>query len=828
MYKQPTLVLLKTILVLQTLLAQSPQSLEARFEAPGLRVPLELPSGRSEVWVLDLIPERTYDFVAVPRTADQNFAIRVRVSDALAESEALLISRPDRPNTRRLKATGEKIALILESAADGREPIYLSINCLDCPRETEWLDRFKDQAEINLSVTPGVSAQSLIRNTLVGGDCFDVSNITFTGNVNSRGTFSNGQASIKLAQGMTLATGNVAGLPGPNNAGDWSGGFGVNSPNDPDLAKLTGGNQYDVSTITFQFTPTAPVVNFDFVFGSDEYCEYAGSSFNDVFGFFISGPGINGTKNIALLPNGAPVAINNVNHLQNQQFYVNNNNFLFGGCFGYGQAAPNFCQLDGWTKVLKASVNLIPCETYTLKLAIADINDALYGSAVFLRANSFEAGEGAKVEVVYPYGLDHAPEGCGAPELRFSRAGDASSPLWVSFDIGGSATPGVDYAAFPDSVFFPAGVKAVSLPIAIFDDGIAEGEEHIVVSLATSCSCEQQQVTLRIRDKEKIQAALEDVSYCGPDMLTLTPTISGGIAPLTYVWSDGSVGQTLQLNAPTAGTYQVAVTDVCGDSDTAAASVQATAAPMATLLGGDAALCVGAGETAAISVIIEGLSPWVLTFDGPDGSFVDTTDASPYVFETDKPGVYALVGILSLAGQCPGEASGSILVAPAIESLALKAQNPSCQGLNDGAIDVQIAGGVNPYVLDVSSGGQSVALTQLGAGLYIVTVMDENGCSATDSVALNEPPALVAAVAAPAQINCIDKEASPDLSVEGGVPGYAYLWSHGFGNAPNPVFDAAGEYGVTVTDQNGCTASAVFVVTADWKRQRSALLRPRR
>ena len=817
MHKTLALILLKTIFVLQTLFAQVPPSLVARFEAPGLRVPLDLAPGHNAVRVVDLIPGHTYDLVAVPRSPEQNTALRLQATDPGVESEAQGMSRPDRPHTRRLKATGQEISLTIETptAPAGQTPVYLSINCLDCPREDDWLDRFKDQAEVNLSVTPGVSAQSLIRNTLIGGDCFDVSNITFTGNVNSRGTFSNGQASINLAQGMVLATGTVAGLPGPNNAGNWSGGFGLNSPDDPDLAKLTSGNQYDVSTITFEFTPTAPVVNFDFVFGSDEYCEYAGSTFNDVFGFFISGPGFNGTQNIALLPNGAPVAINNVNHLQNQQQYVNNNNFLFGGCFGYGQAAPNFCQLDGWTKVLKATANVIPCETYTLKLAIADINDALYGSAVFLRANSFEAGEGAKVEVVNPHGLDYAPEACGAPELRFSRAGDASDPLWVYFDIGGTATPGDDYEAFPDSVFFPAGVKEVTLPIQIFDDGIAEGEETIVISLATSCSCEQQQVALLIRDKEKLSVALQNVSYCGLDDVALTPAVSGGLVPYAYAWDAGSNAPSLLIGVPAAGTYGVTVTDVCGDSESASAFVQAATPPSASLIDGGGVWCVGEGQTLALPVALTGQSPWVLTVNGPDGPCADTILNVPYALEVGKAGQYELLGILSLANECPGEATGSAFVAEGIADLILTGQNPTCKGLSNGAIAVEVIGGAEPYLFEVASNGQSVALTQLGAGDYLITVQDAQGCVATDSIALSEPPALTATVAANVKIDCVNREAVPDLEVEGGTPGYAYNWSNGVSGILNPVFNAAGSYGVTVTDQNGCTATAVFVLTAD-------------
>lgn len=177
----------------------------------------------------------------------------------------------------------------------------------------------------NLAISAGISAQSLVSNTLVG-DCFQVSNITSSGNSDSRGRFTNGSSNIGLSSGIVLCTGAVQDLSGPNLRSNAGLGFQNNSPNDPNLAQLVSGDQYDVSTIEFDFTPTANTVMFDFVFGSEEYCEYVGSEYNDVFGFFISGPGISGTQNLAVLPSSnLPVATNNVNYVTNSSLYINNN-----------------------------------------------------------------------------------------------------------------------------------------------------------------------------------------------------------------------------------------------------------------------------------------------------------------------------------------------------------------------------------------------------------------------------------------------------------------------------------------------------------------------
>ena len=296
-----------------------------------MRAPLALTSGNNHIDLCGLTPGETYQVVAVPMADGQKSRFTVTLSDASKDMESLSISRVDRPESRRFVAQDQCIDLEVDAigaeAVGADIPMYLSVQCVSCPNE--WLDAFVEQAPLlapNISTTGGVGASSLIQTTLIGGTCFDVTNVTSSGNSNSRGTFTNGAGSINIANGVILCTGNVNTVQGPNNAANASGGFNTNSADDADLGTLTTGNQYDVSKIEFDFKPTASTVQFDFVFGSEEYCEYVNSNFNDVFGFFISGPGFTGNQNIALIPStSTPVTINNVNHLSNSTYYVNNN-----------------------------------------------------------------------------------------------------------------------------------------------------------------------------------------------------------------------------------------------------------------------------------------------------------------------------------------------------------------------------------------------------------------------------------------------------------------------------------------------------------------------
>ena len=132
-------------------------------------------------------------------------------------------------------------------------------------------------------------------------------------------------------------------------------------------------------------------MNFRYLFGSEEYPEWSPSTFNDAFGFFLWGPGITGPyvlagypngANIATIPGGTPVTINNVCPTVNPTFYVNNM---------AGAAYDSTIQYDGTTVLLTAAASVQCNQTYHIKLAISNVSDQAYDSGVFLEANSFSS-----------------------------------------------------------------------------------------------------------------------------------------------------------------------------------------------------------------------------------------------------------------------------------------------------------------------------------------------------------------------------------------------------------------------------------------------------
>ena len=125
----------------------------------------------------------------------------------------------------------------------------------------------------------------------------------------------------------------------------------------------------------------SPQISFEYMFGSDEYYEYIGSAFNDAFAFFLNG------ENIALLPDGTPVAINSVNPMNNSELYHENDVSEPSG-MQYIEI-----EADGFTSIMTASGATNETGWNTIKLVIADVSDRILDSYVLLSANSFTCVE---------------------------------------------------------------------------------------------------------------------------------------------------------------------------------------------------------------------------------------------------------------------------------------------------------------------------------------------------------------------------------------------------------------------------------------------------
>ncbi|MBL7787588.1 MAG: choice-of-anchor L domain-containing protein [Chitinophagales bacterium] len=238
-------------------------------------------------------------------------------------------------------------------------------------------------AKAQLFIDNSFTVQEMVTDFFGANSCVQVSNITSNTGA-SMGFFDGSATNLGVNAGILLTSGKTTNAIGPNNSGAIS--ESLNTSGDPDLESLIPTfPTNDASVLEMDIVSLEDTIVFEYVFGSEEYLEWVGSSFNDVFGFFISGSGIDGVQNIALIPNtDIPVSINNVNDVTNSTYYVDN---------GDGNTAPQnaddfYVQYDGLTTVLTATAIVTPGETYHIKIAVADAGDSALDSGVFLSTAS--------------------------------------------------------------------------------------------------------------------------------------------------------------------------------------------------------------------------------------------------------------------------------------------------------------------------------------------------------------------------------------------------------------------------------------------------------
>ncbi|MEQ8707100.1 MAG: choice-of-anchor L domain-containing protein [Phaeodactylibacter sp.] len=691
----------------------------------------------------------------------------------------------------------------------------LSVSCESCERPAD------ENRLAALTVSPGVDALTLIQDIFIGGNCFDVSNVSVIGNASSAGQFGMGDSSIGIGSGVIISSGNVTDATGPNNSGSTGNNMGGGSH--PDLADLAGANAvFDASGIEFQFTPTVDNITFRYAFASEEYCEFVDAGYNDVFGFFISGPGINGGftgngENIAVLPgSGIGVTIDNINDQDNTVFFVPNS----GSC-GAG-TINNDIEFDGFTKVLTAIANVQECETYTIRLLVGDVGDGIYDSAVFLEANSFAAGGTATGEAFSPTTNSNITyEACSDGYFTLNVGGDLSTTRTVNLIVSpnSTATPGVDYAGFPLSVTAFPGQSEIQIPIDVFQDNLVEGQESIILEIENSCSCINGTIELIIQDSPPLDVTVPPVEVCPGEPASLAATVSGGLPGFSYAWSNGSPGSNITVTPNETTTYTVTVTDQCGLTSTTDATVTVSGASEA-LLSGQAQFCE-APFTAQLQVTFQGAGPWLFAYSlngVPQPEIVATEN--PLILEVDAPGFYQAEYVAPQAyPTCVGQVQGTAFIELLDLNPQADAEPVSCTGATDGEIAINVSGGVPPFYFswyDVSNDqalpDESNNLTGLAPGLYEAYIVDGYGCADTVQVEVEEPELVTGSIASTEGVNCLNPNGgSIDLQVSGGSPGYDFSWSNGDSNE-DPANLPAGEYFVTITDDAGCTATASAIV----------------
>lgn len=217
--------------------------------------------------------------------------------------------------------------------------------------------------------------------------------------------------------------------------------------------------------------------------------------------------------------------------------------------------------------------------------------------------------------------------------------------------------------------------------------------------------------------------------------------------------------------------------------------------------------CHGGSNGSAIAIVSKGKGPYSYSwFNG--NSLISTSNPTGPILSS---GTYS-VTIISAAG-CTASASITITEPPLLMVTSSANPNVLCHGGDGGKAIAVCSGGKSPYTYKWSNNLTTDEVSNLLAGFYTVTVTDNNGCTATATAGITQPALLVGDANTVANVSCYQgSDAIASANPNGGSVPYSYLWSQG-GTSSSITGLTAGVYSVTITDVNGCAATADVIIT---------------
>jgi gliding motility-associated-like protein len=630
------------------------------------------------------------------------------------------------------------------------------------------------------NLTPYDSSPFLVDNILLGGGVIATNHI-FQGEPSQIGWFDAVNTNLGIDSGIVMCTGDIYALD-PINMG--FGGAIPNTVTDPDLLAVansvpgligqtfTVSSINDVAVLEFDFIPTSDSLEFRYAFGSQEYFTYENTQFNDVFGFFLSGPGIagpwdNGAINLAVVPNTnppLPITISSVCNddpdIMNPEYFIANQ----------GTGLDTIADADGFTTVLTAQA-LVQCgETYHIKLAIADGSDGGLSSYVWLEAGSFFS---PPLSVVDDLSIDSTLMDipCNATITLTADGGIGSTYEWfdststvfstsqsvtvsagqyvVLSDINGCAVlsdtltviadpaPNIDLgldliiACNSDTLINPL-VSSGTPPYSfLWNSGgsnsmmlLTDGQH--IVNVSDSLGCEGSDTLLITYDAPpNVDLGLDYNIPCNTNTM-LFPNTNGGTPPYTYLWNTGSIDSSISIGS---GNYIVTVSDLYNCTGSGSINIIEDIAPTAIISGGGA---VCADSSAIINFTFSGLLPWDLTYtDGSLSYNVNNINSNNYTISTIIPGNYNII-LSEDVNDCIASVSEVDLQEVIINPLPVAEISPDEITIYSGDEVVLNVGNFDFYEWfneydSLISINESIIVQD--SGRYKVWVEDQNGCT---------------------------------------------------------------------------------------------------
>lgn len=359
--------------------------------------------------------------------------------------------------------------------------------------------------------------------------------------------------------------------------------------------------------------------------------------------------------------------------------------------------------------------------------------------------------------------------------------------------LDGTATASVTGGATPYSFLWSGGQNTATAT------GLAAGNYTVTITDFSGCDTTAS-VAVTGTGGATLSLSSSQPLCNGGNNGSATVSATGGTSPYSYLWNDPQAQTTGTATGLFAGNYIVSVTDSSGclsiDSVTVADPSALTIATTGTNVP-----CNGTGSGTATASLSGGSSPFSFAWSNgqSDSTATGLASGTYYVTATDINGCTA-VDSVAISG------SSSMI-------LTLNATDENCSQSN-GTATVSVSGGTTPYSYLWPGGQTSAIATGLAAGNYTVTVTDFTSCDTTATVTVNGTGgATVTASFTPPSCNG-GNNGSATATCTGGTTPYSFLWNDSQAQTSNPATGlGAGNFSVTVTDNNGCASIASVTIT---------------
>jgi len=690
----------------------------------------------------------------------------------------------------------------------------------------------KNQAIAQNMVFTAQTGQQLVDSLLGGG--IVATNVSYTGHSQSKAAFTSGSTiGFPIDKGILLSTGFYTNVAGWNTSGATSDYCNANS--DPDLqALITASSTYtsDACVLEFDFVATSDSIQFDYIFASEEYPEFACGGFNDVFAFMLSGTNPSGgtyvKKNLALIPGTTTyVSVNSVN----------------AGVYGSMGAAANCSSIDpnwasynvyyndnpknmnvmkikpdGYTDIFTAKAAVVSGQTYHIKLAIADVGyyDQGYDSYVFIKAKSFVA-PGMNVALT----ANPSTVCAGSPVQLNATVTNGVANYTYAWSSGPTNS---NITTDTNSIYVtPAANSTYTVTVTGSNGLTASASVNITIS----------------------SPATANISYAGSPFcktlataqavtLTGTGTFTGGTytstpAGLTLNAATGAITPSTSTAGVYTVTYTIASAGGCS-AVTATASVTITTAPTASI---SYAGPFCSSNATAQAVTLTGTAGGTYT-SSPAGLTINAATGA-ITPSTSTVGVYTITYTIAASGGCAAvTATASVTITAAPTANISYAGSPFCKTLATAqAVTLTgtgtFTGGTytsTPAGLILNAATGAITPSTSTAGVYTVTytIASAGGCSAvtaTASVTITTAPTASISYAGPFCSSNATAQAVTLTGTSGGTytSSPAGLTINAATGAITPSTSTAGVYTVTYTiaASGGCaavTATASITITA--------------